>query len=266
MDIPDINALLDDSFARAGEPRWPTYLGGRLDRSQYVTSSEVGNCPRRIKYGKLKPQGRLTRWGYAQRGHLIERWATSLIRSQLHHERSDWTLLFSGDAQLSFYDGNQSGTPDGLLLHVPTSKGLCLEVKSVDPRSNYDNLPKRVHVSQTLQNIDLFNRCTSYEVHGGLLWYIDASDLQRRKLEPIQRHEATIETLRRKADAIMAASCPSELDATGLYTGECSLCDHTDECNALIRVQREEETGKPEVSPDLDAKIERAMSNVFKRR
>ncbi len=267
MDLPNINALLDDGYAREGAPRWPTYLGGYLDRSQYVTSSEVGNCPRRIKFGKLSPQGgQLKRWGYAERGKQIEKWVVNLVRSQLHYERSEWTLLFSGNAQVSFFDENQAGTPDGLLLHVPTNKGLCLEVKSIDPRTNYNNLPKRVHVAQTLQNIDLFNRCTSYSVLGGLLWYVDASDMQRRRLEDVDYHEHTIDVLHRKADSIMAADGPDDLDATGLFTGECSLCDYTDECNALIREKLKETTGEPEIAPELDAKIERAMNDVFKRK
>lgn len=256
-DFPDLNSLLGEGYALRGDKKWPTYLGGHLDRTQYVTASEVGGCSRRIKFGKvsrpLKPG--FSRWGFAERGHLIEAWAIDLVRLALE-DVENYRLMFAGEQQFSFVDQFQAGTPDGLLVNLDTHKGMCIDVKSVDPRTNWSKLPKKKHVDQVQQNMDLLNSVTPYEVKHGALWYIDASDLQRRKVFPFEADWRRQKELQEKAERIMKAASPEDMPAEGLHMEkECEHCDFSDKCSDLIRAQHEK-------SKEME-QAERAMNVVF---
>lgn len=258
MDFPNLIELVDKGYALKGVKKWPTYLGGRLDRRGYVSSSEIGNCRRRIKYGKMrKGTGQLARWGYAERGNIIEAWAVDLIRAALEKEHPGWRLMFAGENQFSFVDDVQSGTPDGLLVHMETHRGLCLDIKSVDPRTNYDRLPKVKHKAQVHQNIDLMNHLTPYDVVGGLLLYIDASDLQKRKLFEIEYDATVMDALHNKAREIMDAEKPEDLPADGVFMDkECGECEFSELCSAHIE--------RTQIEAKAMQEHERAMQNVFK--
>lgn len=259
MEFPKLSSLIDEGFALQPPKKWPTYLGGRLDRRGYVSSSEIGNCERRIKYAKSSDQsGKLKRWGYAERGVLIEEWAVDLIREAIHNSFPDFRLMFAGQNQFSFVDGVQSGTPDGLLVHTDTHEGVCVEIKAVDPRTNFSRLPKPKHVLQTVQNIILLDRLTPYTVKTGMLLYINASDLQHRHLVPVERTPEVEAALEEKARRILEASGPDELEPAGLYMDkECDQCEFTEQCSAQINSEKLK-------TVDM-TKHERAMENVFKR-
>lgn len=260
-DFPNLSELLDEGYAMRGPKQWPMYHGGKLDRTKYVSASEVGGCSRRIKFGKVSRPLGFDRWGFAERGHIIEAWAIDLIREALYSTENEakygvWSLIFSGERQFSFADGYQSGTPDGLLLNNETHLGLVLDVKSVDPRTNYDRLPKAKQVKQVLQNIDLINRTTPYTAVGGILFYIDASDLQRRKLVQVEDNEDVRMALRDKAQSIMSAKEPKDLAAEGLYMdGECKTCPYGEKCGAQIEADNE--------AANQMKQLERAMIHVI---
>ena len=88
-----LSTLIDEGYAVKPANRWPTYEGGYLDRTDYVSASEVGGCARKIKLGKMLPSGEFTAWGAAERGNVIEAWAVTLIRAALR-DRPEWTLLY----------------------------------------------------------------------------------------------------------------------------------------------------------------------------
>lgn len=256
--FPTLSAMLDEGYAMRGEKRWPTYLGGKLDRSKFVSASEIGNCSRRIKFGKVSRPLAFDRWGFAERGHLIEAWAVDLIRTAIFSDgySEEWHLVFAGEAQFSFTDGSQSGTPDGLLIHRPTGTSLVLDIKSVDPRTNFDKLPKPKHVKQVMQNADLIRRRTLYDVVGGVLFYIDASDLQRRKEVDVELDEEVIASLREKAERIMSAAKPEDLPAEGLYMDkECGECPFSERCGAQVAADNE--------AAKKMQQMERAIRNGF---
>lgn len=253
MDIKEFVALIDEGYAMQPKNEWPRYGGGKLDRSKFVTASEVGGCSRSIKFGKLAPQAPFKDWGYAERGNLIEAWASSLIRAALH-DNEDWALLLSGEGQLSFAAGHQSATPDGILLHYPTMTGFGVELKSIDPRTNVNALPNPMHVDQVQQGMDLLNHLLPYEVSKSFLVYIDASNLQRRMPYLIEADYARQNELEDKAEKIMLAASPADLEPEGMFMDKkvCGYCDFSDECNKLM-------FPKEEV-----ANQERAMKDVFK--
>ena len=220
MEFPTLSTLIDDGHAMQPPMKWPMYGGGELDRQKYMTSSESGRCERQIKFRQESAAVPFTKWGYAERGKLIEDWAAYLIRESLHYNE-DHRIMFTGTAQVSFVDGNQSGTPDGVMIDVLGNDAIMLEIKSIDPRANWEKLPKTDHVSQVTQNADLVNRSTfPYEITHTAIIYIDASNLQRREefVEDFDPHHAKM--LRVKADRIAAAKSPAHLKAEGMFDPE----------------------------------------------
>lgn len=252
-----LDHLLDKGYGLQEPTVWRTYTGGRLDRRQYVSASEVGNCERRIKFSKLAdPNAPFTRWGFAERGHLIEEWAVNLVRLALRQE-DDLQLVFSGKAQISFAEGDQSGTPDGVIASLNNSAAWVFDVKSIDPRTNWNYLPKSKHVDQVLQNMDLVGRATHYNVVGGILWYIDASDLQRRQQFDIEPDEGEYLRLRYRAEAIQDAKEPSDLEPEGLTMDrECDQCPFQEACSAIVASELKDHRS-------LD-QLKRAAQDVFR--
>lgn len=254
MDDITLSNLIDEGYARKPEQLWPTYGGGFLDRTKFVTSSEVGGCSRKIKFSKVLPRGGFPNWGYAERGHVIEAWGIALIREAVKQTMPGWSVMYAGEGQVSFHDQYQSGTPDGVLVHKKSWTGYTLEVKSVDPRTNYDNLPKIKHLDQVQQNMDLVEANTKIEIIGAKLIHIDASNLQRRKEIAFEPDHARMDFLQEKAAKIMEAEGPESFPPEGTFMPkECDQCDFQAACSALVAKEMHRS------NPNL----ERAMNNAF---
>lgn len=246
-----LSALIDEGYSLRSPNNWPTYTGGFLDRSQYVSSSEIEGCARKIKFSKETPPAPFTDWGHAERGHMIEAWAVNLIREALQND-DEWRLLHAGERQVSFHEGYQSGTPDGLLVNNEDQYAVGVEFKSVHPLTNFNNLPKKKAVSQVQQNMDLMTRQTPYVVTATLLIYIEAANLQRRSEFVIPADKEHQSRLSKRAEWIVNTPV-EELPAEGMVIDkECSMCAYINECNALIRDTKEMK------------QAERATQNVFK--
>ncbi len=255
MTFPKLSDLIDEGYAMQPAMKWPMYGGGFLDRQKYMTASESGRCARQIKFRQESPALPFNRWGYAERGHVIEAWAANLIREAISDSIAiTHEVMFTGKDQVSFATENQSGTPDGILIDVLYNSAMVFDIKSLDPRYNYENLPKEEHVSQVTQNADLINRSDfPYEITHTAIIYIDASDLQKRKeiVEPLDNKLAL--ELWYKANEIAAAKSPADLPAEGMFTDKgCDYCPFTGECGAMVTASSETK------------KHERAMKNVFK--
>ena len=219
MNFPDLSDLIDAGYAAKPPMDWPTFEGGNLDRSLYMTSSEAGYCSRRIKFRQTSPQVPFTEWGYAERGNNIEAWAVNLIRVGISTD-PNWELHFAGASQRSFSHKYQSGTPDGMLLNTATNEAVIVEIKSIDPRTNYAKLPKPGHVLQVHQNVHLVEKVfPEYTFLVGVILYIDASNYQRRSTKLVPRDVTVMLELRYKAEAIASKELPKELPAEGIYTG-----------------------------------------------
>lgn len=222
----NLSNFLDEGYSATRSNHWPTYDGKVLDRSKFMTSSEANRCPRQIKYRQMTGSDSFPNWGYAERGNIIEEWAVKMFRA------SGLDVRFAGKEQVSFYDQHQSGTPDGLVF----VKGgvLVLEIKSVDPRTNYSYLPKVDHIAQVQQNMDLVEHCLQERVLGSMLLYIDASNLQKRQqynVEPDGEMQARLEE---KSHRIADAGSPVDLPSEGMFTGGCDTCEFQRQCSALV--------------------------------
>lgn len=227
-----------DAAVKAKEQVWPTHTGEHLDRRSFVSASEIGQCARRIWFGKNLPlvEGNFY-WGYAERGHASEAWIVEQLRNFEHEYR--WTYL--GKDQVSFHADYQSGTPDGIL--DTGEMVLVVDFKSVDPRLNISKLPKKEHVDQLIQNIDLVEHCLDMRLDGALLAYSDASDfckINEWKIDRVspQVGERMVE-LEIRAETIMQATSADQLEPEGIYNGSCNQCPFKTECSGAIQLERE---------------------------
>ena len=218
-----------------------------------MTSSEAWNCSRRIKFEKTTSgKGGFPNWGMAERGNIIEKWAVEMMRIGMPN---DLTLLCAGDQQVTFTHGAQSGTPDGI-IRLPDYKLIVWELKSIHPNTKRSNLPKERHLWQLQQNMDLVNNCMG-NVYGGLITYIDASDLKRVNEYAIQWDDDLCDALIVKARNIMQADDPSKLPAEGMHMqGQCDECAFTEQCSEAMQMEQ----GRARQMRIA----ERAMKNVFK--
>lgn len=218
---------------------WPAFDGTMLDRTQFVSSSEIGKCAREIWFGKNLPlqEGKF-KWGFAERGHGHEAWVVERLRSV----PTEYEFKYMGDEQVSFYDGYQSGTPDGLWR---TSDGNTLfEHKSIDPRTNMSKLPKPEHLLQVTQNMDLVEACEDITIDGGLLAYSNASDFSTVTEFWVDRHSPTIgeamEALERRAETIMQATSAEDVEPEGIVSNGCMYCAFKAECSAAVMATKQE--------------------------
>lgn len=212
---------------------WPTFSGGNLDRSQYLTSSENLSCLRKLKLDKMEGRG-LESWGYAQRGHAVEAWVVDMLESSLVDGEA---LNFHAFMQRSFTHTKKrlSGTPDGVLV---TTKGrrttrTLLEFKSVDPRTNLEAMdrPKPQHEAQVQQNMYLLNH-NKLVVSKALILYVDASNFQRMRQFDVDYDKSAAERFAVRADNLFSHSAEA-LPAEGLTNGGCTYCAHTEACSRI---------------------------------
>src|SRR5687767_11447335 len=84
------------------------------DRSQTIGASEIGQCARKVWFGKngIAPDVADDLKGAAARGDLIEQyvWAPAVAS---HVASLGGELWFAGDEQKTLVDGYLSATPDG---------------------------------------------------------------------------------------------------------------------------------------------------------
>lgn len=239
LDRVKILSPILDASVQADEKEWPAFDGSMLDRSQYVSSSEIGKCARQVWFSKNIPinEGNFY-WGYAERGHSHEAWTIKRILSYKH----GYTWYYVGDEQVSFYDAYQSGTPDGLF--VDAASNFLFEHKSIDPRTKISALPKKEHIDQCIQNMDLLEICLDISISGGLIVYGDASDYSKIQEFMIDRHNSQVMermiALENRAEAIMKATSAEQLEPEGLYNGGCKTCSFKAQCSASITQAKQE--------------------------
>jgi hypothetical protein len=228
---------------------WPVYPHGEmLDRTKYVTASEISRCARQVKFNKAAmiaegydpelgtKNASDIDWGFFERGHNVEAWAVEIIKRGWNGDETGFDLLFTGEDQYSFVDGFQSGTPDGVFMSQDGDRVGILEIKSIDPRTNKNRLPKEDHVKQVMQNLDLVSEIMDATPIGGDILYIDASNYKDVRPFHVPWDEQLAEALAARAQWIMEADTPKDLPDEGMYwAGVCKQCAHTRPCGDIIR-------------------------------
>lgn len=241
-------APLLEKAIEAKRQTWPTYDGKVLDRTQFVSSSEVGKCARQIYFSKNLPpiEGRF-KWGFAERGHGHEAWVVEKLKAI----ETEFEFNHMGNEQVSFYAGYQSGTPDGTWVKMFAS-WILFEHKSFDPRSKVSNFPKPEHIAQVVQNMDLVEECLNITFDGALLVYSNASDFSSTHEFWIDRSSPEVGemmiALEKRAEAIMTAKSADEVEPEGLFNGGCKTCAYGSQCSAAVTAKSQEKNRYDEIT------------------
>jgi hypothetical protein len=251
-----LKELYEQAISLTPETQWPTFDGKLLDRSEFLTSSEVSKCLRWTYFEKNKekfprPVGKSGNNGYAERGHAIE---AAFVKKIKLLEKYGYIFEYMGDDQRSFYDADLglSGTPDGVMTD-PQGKVWLLELKSIDPRFNKKNLPKKGHIPQTNQNIYLVNHCLGTSITESCLFYIDASDIWDTKEFGHTYSGEMLNVSIERAELLWGAESQDDLEPEGIYSGDCDLCPFTHHCSQTLDTNKLLQTLVEKNSPFLQS-------------
>jgi hypothetical protein len=189
----------------------PTETVFAHDRANTVGASEIGACARQTWFKKNGVAGgeAADGWGFRERGKHVEAWVYARLRAagvRLQHKQRTLT------------SGYLSATLDGFW------RGLCVDVKSVDPRKREIVEPK--HVLQVKVQIGLWNETRRTKAKGGLLLYVDASDYANLREFPVEPDPDAYAAAHERARRIMGEHDPMALPAEGRIAGgrECERC------------------------------------------
>jgi hypothetical protein len=201
------------------------------DRRAYMNASEAMQCIRKqwyMKFTEVPEQD----WGYARRGKVIEAWNVSCLLA------AGVDLRLSGGGQETIYSDKHriSATPDGVIV---TNEGIYgVEFKSIDPRTNRSNLPKKGQVEQLQIGMALVDMIKDelglpdVAFLGGYLHYTDASNLNDQTQVFVRFDPGILDKVKPRADRLFAAKTADALAREGRLDGghECRMCAFTGPC------------------------------------
>lgn len=224
------------AFSDANEKEW------KYDRNASVGASEAFGCLRKAHFKKFQYEpddGYTADWGAAKRGDIIENhFAVPAIQAILPEGA---TFLYAGDDQETFRVGRLSATPDGLVIGVARDAlaelgvddievgEFLTEFKSFDPRANPTE-PKPIHAGQVQVQFGLVHALTDYRPEYAIIIYMNASFLSDIRVFVIKRDPKIFDAAIERAKQVFAAEDPADLRAEGKLSGECNLCEFTEEC------------------------------------
>ena len=206
-----------------------------FDRSQFLNASEAEDCIRRIWYSKHQPElAEEQEWGFAWRGHLAEEYVVRCLKA-----RNDVKLEYAGEEQESFQDDKLrlSATPDGI-ISFEDGPFEGLEIKSIDPRTNRNNLPRIGHVVQLKIGMALFNKRLAgqqtFRLKRGRILYIDASNYNDIIEFEVQADDTILDRYAAKAAKVFRTKSVDGLDREGKRLGTCTYCAFKTACGVDV--------------------------------
>lgn len=197
-----------------------------VDRSKYLNASEAVSCIRKQWFSKHDAEGAPEQdWGYARRGTQGEKYVVEALRA------AGLELLFAGDDQSSIADDELmiSATPDGVLYNA-SGAHVALEIKTIDPRTNRANLPRREHLVQIQLGMELLRTQRGLDIESGLILYMDASNYNQLDIYPVGRNPQILSDMAIRARLVLRTRNVDKLDREGRTTGACKTCPFADRC------------------------------------
>ncbi len=273
----DLKKIIAQGVDRQAAQQWPVYGSNQLlDRTNYVTASNVGYCARKVKLdlekareakrkgaivGITKSDSSNPAWGMFERGHNVEEWVVRQLELGWGtHGSEAFELRYTGDRQVSFVGDIQSGTPDGLA--IGNDAFWTIEIKSLDPRTNFGKLPKPPHVMQCVQNMDLVSASIGLQPLGAKLLYIDASNYSIMKQSNIEWSEIEAQEVEDRANNIYDTDA-KDLEPEGLTLGHCRFCDHTALCGQIERAYHDKQHEERQVANENRSLWEEVKPDFF---
>lgn len=213
--------------------------GFSIDRSKYLNASSCLTCIRKQWYDRKFGDGQQD-WGYARRGKQGELYMVDCLEAGL--KGTGWLLSAGGEDQVSIVSEEHriSATPDGYLEHED-GRSVGLEFKTVDPRTNTSNLPKKQHVVQLQigMEIDALQE-DGGECDYGIIVYMDASNYNTLHTFRVERDPGILDRLAPRAKKLLNAKSDSNLDREGRKNGECQAyggCPYRERCGVEVEGQ-----------------------------
>jgi len=225
-----------------------------FDRTKYLNSSEADQCIRQLWYAKHAPElEEEQEWGYAWRGHMAEEYVIRCLDA-----RNDVALAGAGENQISMQEGLLSATPDGE-IKVEDGDWEGLEVKSIDSRTNRNNLPKSEHITQFKIAMAIRNVDHPVPLKQGRLIYIDASNYNDIIEFVIEADDSILDVYAKKAAKVFRTKSADGLDREGKRNGGCKYCPFKETCGVTAE---EAATGRQRVrrGSNLDAAAQEYMA------
>jgi len=252
-----LETSIADSIKRGADLQYQERSWG-FDRSKYANASEIDTCIRKQVYAKQHPDQEEDRGrGYANRGHAIEEWAIRCMIS------ANVPIKYALASQVSLQDEATkiSATPDGIFDWGDVWEPF--DVKSIDPRTNKKNLPKKKHVTQLQIGMALINKYIKpdgVKLSKGRLIYIDASDFDDIIEFEVEIDEGILEAKKKRASKILRTKNIDNLDREGRTQGG-RECDRECGFKALCGVSMEKATSRKRAnrSSNLDASAQQYM-------
>lgn len=224
------------AFSDSNEKAW------KYDRDASLGASEAFGCLRKAyfkKHGYEPDDGYEADWGAAKRGDIIENhFAVPAITAILPDGAS---LIYAGEEQETLRKGRLSATPDGLVIDVDKdaleqlgildieSDCFVTEFKSFDPRANIKEA-KAIHAGQVQVQLGLIHELTEFRPEYGLVIYFNASFLSDIRTYVVKRDPKIYAAAVARSKQVYATENPKDLMAEGKLSGDCNLCEFTEEC------------------------------------
>lgn len=231
----DFNGMFQ-AFSDSNEKEW------KYDRNASVGASEAFACIRKVHFKKFQydvDDGHEQDWGAAKRGDIIENFFAVPATKAIMPEGAE--LLYAGEEQETLRKGRLSATPDGLAVGLArdalTQLGIddiesdcvVIEYKSFDPRASIKE-EKAIHAGQTQVQMGLIHDLTEYRPEYAVIIYFNASWLSDIRPFVVKRDPKIYEAAKMRAKQVYATENPVDLMPEGKLSGECSLCEFTQEC------------------------------------
>ena len=196
-----------------------------VDRSKYLNASEALSCIRKQWFAKHEPSTAAEDWGFARRGTHGEKYVVEMLRA------SGLELMFAGEDQESVADEDLriSATPDGVLFNA-SGAHIALEIKTIDPRTNRANLPRREHLVQIQIGMELLRKHRGLDIESGLIVYMDASNFNQLDVYLVARNPHLLDDMALRAGQVLRTRNVDRLDREGRATGACKTCPYADRC------------------------------------
>ncbi len=224
------------AFSDANEKEW------KYDRNLSLGASEVFGCIRKAffkKHGYEPDDGYVADWGAAKRGDMIENHFAVPAVAAVLPEGSE--LLMAGEIQETLKKGRLSATPDGLIdgldfdalqeLGIEDIESDCvvIEFKSFDPRASIQG-EKAIHAGQVQVQMGLLHELTEYRPEYAVIAYFNASFLSDIRCYVVKRDPKIYAAAKVRSKSVYIGEEPTEFMAEGKISGECALCEFTQEC------------------------------------
>jgi hypothetical protein len=224
------------AFSDSNEKEW------KYDRNASVGASEAFSCLRKVYFKKFQydsDDGHEQDWGAAKRGDIIENHFAVPATQAIMTEGAE--LLYAGEEQETLRKGRLSATPDGLAVGLDSDalsqlgiadilgQSVVIEYKSFDPRANIKEA-KEIHVGQVQVQMGLIHELTEFRPEYAVIVYFNASWYSDIRPYVVKRDPKIYEAAKKRAKMIYACENPADLMAEGKISGECNLCEFTQEC------------------------------------